>query len=139
MIKIAIRHLKIAIRHPKISGLKISVHSLKIAGLKIIARVCVYVCAWVRGRVGARMYSHLANISKIVQDAPRAKEHKHQSRSTRAGTQIKIKYTNAARSIGQQCKKVKIFWNYRNLLYLCIVNQNTKSNDNNNNNARGRN
>ena len=30
--------LKIAIGHPKIS-----VHSLKIAGLKIIARVCVYV------------------------------------------------------------------------------------------------
>ena len=28
----------------KISGLKISVHSLKIAGLKIIARVCVYAC-----------------------------------------------------------------------------------------------
>ena len=27
--------------------------------------------------------------------------------STGAGTQIKIKYTNAARSIGQQCKKVK--------------------------------
>ena len=27
--------------------------------------------------------------------------------TTGAGTQIKIKYTNAARSIGQQCKKVK--------------------------------
>ena len=42
--------LKIAIRHPKISVryLKISVHSLKIAGLKIIARVCVYVRMWVR-------------------------------------------------------------------------------------------
>ena len=40
--------LKIAIRHPKISGLKISVDSLKIAGLKIIARVCVYARMWVR-------------------------------------------------------------------------------------------
>ena len=38
--------LKIAIRHPKISGLKISVHSLKIAGLKIIARM--WARMWVR-------------------------------------------------------------------------------------------
>ena len=62
MIKISVQYLKIAIRHPKISGrypkisgryLKIAVHSLKIAGLKIIARVCVYVRMWVRGCVGA--------------------------------------------------------------------------------------
>ena len=86
--------LKIAIRHPKISGLKISVHSLKISGLKIIARVCVYACV----RVCA---PHLANISKIAQDATRSEgtqapgrppqeEHKrppqeqHQSRSNGA-------------------------------------------------------
>ena len=83
-LKIAIRHLKISVRYLKISGLKISVDSLKIAGLKIIARVCVYVCAWVR--------SHFAEVSKMAQDATRsgtqrpgrppragAKEHKHQS------------------------------------------------------------
>ena len=46
-------YLKISVRYLKISGLKIAVHSLKIAGLKIIARVCVYVRAWVRGCVGA--------------------------------------------------------------------------------------
>ena len=61
LIKIAIQYLKIAVRHPKISGLKIAVHSLKIAGLKIIARVCVrvYACA-----------PHFAEVSKIAQDAP---------------------------------------------------------------------
>ena len=61
--------------HPKISGLKIAVHSLKIAGLKIIARVCVYVRMWVRGCVCGCVCGcapHLANISKIVQDATRA-------------------------------------------------------------------
>lgn len=67
-VKIAGCRLKIAIQHPKISGLKISVDSLKIAGLKIIARVCVCVCAWVRGWVR----SHFAEVSKIVQDTPRA-------------------------------------------------------------------
>ena len=70
----------------KISGLKISVDSLKIAGLKIIARVCVYVRMWVRGCA-----PHLANISKIVQDATGATttEHRntsdHHKSSTRAG------------------------------------------------------
>ena len=34
-------------------------------------RVCMRVGAWVR--------SHFAEVSKIVQDAPGAKEHKHQS------------------------------------------------------------
>ena len=71
--------LKIAIRHPKISGLKIAVHSLKIAGLKIIARVCVYVRMWVRMWVRGCVCGcvcgcapHFAEVSKIVQDAPRA-------------------------------------------------------------------
>ena len=70
--------LKIAIRHPKISVLKISVHSLKIAGLKIIARVCVrvYACA-----------PHLANISKIVQDATRAGTQRPERPPANAGTQ----------------------------------------------------
>ena len=49
LIKIAGCRLKIAIRHPKISGLKIAIQYPKIAGLKIIARVCVCVCM----RVGA--------------------------------------------------------------------------------------
>lgn len=70
LIKIAGCRLKIAIRHPKISGLKIAVHSLKIAGLKIIARVCVYMYA--RRGVGAWVRSHLANISKMAKDAARA-------------------------------------------------------------------
>ena len=79
----------------KISGLKIAVHSLKIAGLKIIARVCVYVRMWVRGCV-CGCAPHLANISKIVQDATRARattehrntsdHHKHRSRSTSSTT-----------------------------------------------------
>lgn len=69
MIKISVQYLKIAMPYLKISVryLKISVHSLKIAGLKIIARVCACVC----GCVGA-CAPHLANISKIVQDATRA-------------------------------------------------------------------
>ena len=41
-------YLKISVRYLKISGLKIAVHSLKIARLKIIARVCAYVGAYVR-------------------------------------------------------------------------------------------
>ena len=60
-------YLKISVRYLKISGLKISVHSLKIARLKIIARVCVYVCMRVCGCA-----PHFAEVSKIVQDAPRA-------------------------------------------------------------------
>ena len=90
-LKIAIGNPKISVRHPKISGLKISVDSLKIAGLKIIARVCVCACMYVR--------SHFAEVSKMAQDAPRAKEHKHRSdhhksRSTSArapNTKKKIK------------------------------------------------
>ena len=78
-LKIAIRHPKISGRYLKISGLKIAGDSLKISGLKIIARVCVYVCAWVRGFVGAWVHSHLANISKIEQDATRAQESSNQS------------------------------------------------------------
>ena len=46
-------YLKISVRYLKISGLKSAVHSLKIARLKIIARVCVYVCARVGAYVGA--------------------------------------------------------------------------------------
>ena len=75
-------YLKISVRYLKISGLKIAVHSLKIAGLKIIARVYARGCvvawvrgcvgAWVRGCVGAWVRSHFAEVSKIVQDAPRA-------------------------------------------------------------------
>ena len=111
-------------------------------------RVCMRVGAWVRGCA-----PHLAEVSKIAQDAPRAgatttehgntsdqsrsdwmperppePEHKHQSdhhnrntsdhhKSTRAGAmgrpQTKRKYTNAARSIHQQRKKVKKFWRLR--------------------------
>ena len=77
--------------------LKISVRYLKISGLKIIARVCVYVRMWVRGCV-CGCAPHLAEVSKMAQDATRA----GRNTSTRAGTQIKIKYTNAARSNGQQ-------------------------------------
>ena len=72
-LKIAIQHPKISVRYLKISVLKIAVHSLKIAGLKIIARVCVYVCAWVRGCA-----PYFAEVSKMAQDAPEP-EHKHQS------------------------------------------------------------
>ena len=64
-------YLKISVRYLKISGLKIAVHSLKIARLKIIARVCVYVRMWVRGCV-CGCAPHLANISKMAQDATRA-------------------------------------------------------------------
>ena len=53
-------YLKISVRY-----LKISVHSLKIAGLKIIARVCVYVCMWVRGCV-CGCAPHFAEVSKIA-------------------------------------------------------------------------
>ena len=73
LIKIVVRYLKISVRYLKISVLKIAVHSLKIAGLKIIARVCVYVCAWVRGCA-----PYFAEVSKMAQDAPEP-EHKHQS------------------------------------------------------------
>ena len=62
--------IKIAIRHPKISGLKISVDSLKISGLKIIARMWVRMCA----RVCA-CAPNFAEVSKIVQDATRAGTH----------------------------------------------------------------
>ena len=70
-LKIAMLYLKISGRYLKISGLKIAVHSLKIAGLKIIARVCVYVRMWVRMCV-CGCAPHLAEVSKIVQDATRA-------------------------------------------------------------------
>ena len=98
-------YLKISVRYLKISGLKSAVHSLKIARLKIIARVCVYVRMWVRGCV-CGCAPHLANISKIVQDATGAgrntatrttSEHRNtsdQSRSTSArapNTKKKIK------------------------------------------------
>ena len=92
-------YLKISVRYLKISGLKIAVHSLKIAGLKIIARMCVrmWVRMWVRGCV-CGCAPHLANISKIVQDATRAGAQRPErpplntgpqatTTSTRAGTQ----------------------------------------------------
>ena len=47
-------------------------------------RVCAYVGAWVRGCVGARVYSHFANLSKIVQDAPRAGATGSRSKGTQA-------------------------------------------------------
>ena len=90
-LKIAIQHPKISVRYLKISVLKIAVHSLKIAGLKIIARVCVYVCAWVRGCA-----PHFAEVSKMAQDAhgagtqaperPPKREHHHRTQATGATT-----------------------------------------------------
>ena len=78
-------YLKISVRYLKISVLKIAVHSLKIAGLKIIARVCVYVRMWVRGCVCA-CAPHFAEVSKIVQDAPRAGTHRpERQRESRRG------------------------------------------------------
>ena len=79
-------YLKISVRYLKISGLKISVDSLKIAGLKIIARVCVYVRMWVRGCV-CGCAPHLANISKIVQDATRAGTQRPERPPANTGTQ----------------------------------------------------
>ena len=86
-LKIAIQHPKISVRYLKISVLKISVDSLKIAGLKIIARVCVCACMYVR--------SHFAEVSKIAQDATRAgaqapgrppkREQHHRTQATEAG------------------------------------------------------
>ena len=60
-------------------------------------RVCV--CACMRVCV----YAHFADVSKIAQDAPGATT-QSQSEGTQAPgrPQIKIKYTKAARSIGQQ-------------------------------------
>ena len=72
MIKIYVRSLKIAVRHPKIS-----VDSLKIAGLKIIARVCVCMCVYVCA-------PHFAEVSKIVQDAAGAGTQATRATTTRA-------------------------------------------------------
>ena len=106
-LKISVRYLKISVRYLKISGLKISVHSLKIAGLKIIARMCVrmWVRMWVRGCV-CGCAPHLANISKITQDATGATttgatttEHRttsdhHKHQRTRIAKEIKKTIAN---------------------------------------------
>ena len=119
LIKIAGCRLKIAIRHPKISGLKIAVHSLKIAGLKIIARV--YACVYVRGCVGAWVRSHFAEVSKIAQDAPRAgtqaPERPPNTRtqatttSTRAGAPAGTQRTRIAKEIKKTIAN-KFFFNF---------------------------
>ena len=108
LIKIYVRSLKIAVSHPKISGLKIAGYSLKIAGLKIIARVCVCVCGWVRGCVGAWVRSHFAEVSKIVQDAPGAKEHKHQGDHRNKSSTSEHKHRSRSTRAPNTKKKIKI-------------------------------
>ena len=126
MIKISVQYLKIAMLYLKISVLKIAVHSLKIAGLKIIARVCVYVRMWVRGCV-CGCAPHLANISKIVQDATRAgrntstratTEHRntsdHHKSSTRAGaTTTGTQRTRIAKEIKKTIANKNFFYFFR--------------------------
>ena len=132
MIKIAGCRLKIAIRHPKISGLKIPVHSLKIAGLKIaglkiIARVCVYVCvyvcAWVRGC--APVLPRLANSVGCTQS---------RNTSTRATTTTGTRATTSTRAGAHahpiQKRKLKnnsklIFFKLFTQ-YLCNINNKTQ-------------
>ena len=83
LIKIAGCSLKIAIRHPKISGLKIAVHSLKIAGLKIIARM--WARMWARMCVRSLFCEPRQNITGCNQSRT---EHKRPERPpANAGTQ----------------------------------------------------
>ena len=92
LIKIYVCSPKIAIRYLKISWLKISVVRLKIAGLKIIARVCVYVCAWVRGCAG------WLRMPERLEARAGAKEHKHRSDHHRTGTQATTTRAAATRA-----------------------------------------
>ena len=70
-------------------------------------RVCMRVGAWVRGCVGAWVRSHFAEVSKIVQDAPRAKEHKHQGDHRNESSTTEHKHQSRSARAPNTKKKIK--------------------------------
>ena len=87
--------------------------------------VCAYVGAWVRGCA-----PHLANISKIVQDATRAgtqaPERQRESRRG-AGTPAKQNLLLMGDLNGNNEKKLKKICELRKKPYLCNINQKHKA------------